>query len=281
MSAINLAVTGCAASCGAVLVVAGAGKLYRGVAGIEDMTAIRMALRMPRRPWRLFGLAAGAVECAAGLAVASGRFPLPAGTALAALGAVFCALLVYVRVKKVPGDCGCIRVRRGTSGAAPAPAWRGLTRAALMLAAGVGYAIYGVSAPWGSWWFWGGAAAGLVVLVLLSVSGPVRTPRCHRPLWRQAPATLRALAGHETFVAMAGSAGPFGHKVRYRQVGCADEFWFTVAGGDGGRAAVFTVRRAARGTRLAVHSALRDVPDGPMRVIMLADGPARAVAVAD
>ena len=65
MSATNLAVTGCAASCGAVLVVAGAGKLYRGVTGLEDMTAIRMALRMPRRPWRLFGLAAGGVECAA------------------------------------------------------------------------------------------------------------------------------------------------------------------------------------------------------------------------
>ena len=128
MSATNLAVTGCAASCGAVLVVAGAGKLYRGVTGLEDMTAIRMALRMPRRPWRLFGLAAGGVECVAGLVVASGRFPVPGGTILAALGAVFCTLLVYVRVKKVSGDCGCIRVRRGTSGATPAPAWRSSTR---------------------------------------------------------------------------------------------------------------------------------------------------------
>jgi hypothetical protein len=263
-----------------VLVVAGAGKLYRGVRGLDDMTAIRTALRMPRRQWRLFGLAAGVVECAVGVVVCSGRFGVPGGVALACLGAVFCALLGYVRVKKVSGDCGCIRWRPSSSGAGPAgvPPWRAIARGGMLLGAGVAYA--GVSAgtagaPRQSWWFAGGLAAGLAVLALLSLPSLTRTPRCRRPLWRQTSATLRALASHDAFAAMAGSAGPFGPVVRYRRTGCTDEFWFTVPAGEGSRAAVFQVRRAAHGTRLAVHTSLRDVaaPD--------ANWPARAITLAD
>jgi hypothetical protein len=151
----------------------------------------------------------------------------------------------------------------------------------MLLGTGVAYAVAGASigvgdAPHQSWWFGGGLAAGLVVLLLLSMPGPVRTPRCRRPLWHQTSATLRALASHDAFAAMAGSAGPFGPTVRYRRTGCTDEFWFTVPADQGSRAAVFQVRRAAHGARLAVHTSLRDVaaPDAnwPARAITLADG---------
>ena len=78
------AIAGCAASCGAVLIVAGASKLYRGIRGFDDMTAIRRALRMPQRQWRLFGLAAGATECLVGALVCSGAYPVLSGASLAA-----------------------------------------------------------------------------------------------------------------------------------------------------------------------------------------------------
>ena len=72
-------ISGCAVSCGAFLVVAGASKLYRSIRTREDMTAIRRALRMPRRRWRLFWLAAGGVECVTGLLVCSGAYPVFGG----------------------------------------------------------------------------------------------------------------------------------------------------------------------------------------------------------
>src|SRR5208282_4780561 len=90
---IESVISGCAISCGAVLVVAGASKLYRGMRALDDMTAIRRALRMPRRPWRLTGLAAGGVECVTGVLVCSGAYPVLGGAGMAALGAVFCILL--------------------------------------------------------------------------------------------------------------------------------------------------------------------------------------------
>lgn len=292
MSGINQAaaavIAGFAASGGAVLVVAGAGKLYRGVRGFEDSTAIRRVLRMPARPWRLFGLAAGLAEGTAGVVVCSGRFPVPAGAALAGFGAVFCALLGYVRIRKVPGGCGCIGWRAASRHEEQVPGWPAVVRGALLLGAGVAYAVAGAGAGAGSGagagvtgvglagggqygWFGGGVAAGIAVLVLLSVPGPVRTPMCRRPLWRRTSATLRALAGHETFAAMAGSAGPFGPMVRYRRLGCTDEFWFTVPPGQGGQAVVFQVRRVPPGARLAVHTSLRDITapsaNMPARVI--------------
>jgi hypothetical protein len=280
-------ISGVAASGGAVLAMAGAGKLYRGIAGREDMTAIRRALQMSPRPWRLFGLAAGGAECVAGAVVCSGRFPVAGGAALAALGAVFCALLGYVQVRKIPGGCGCIgwRPAFGTTAsgtAAQAPAGRAVIRGAVLLGAGLAYAVAGIGAPRLWWWFGAGAAAGMAVLVLLSRPDPVRTPVCGRPLWRRTSATLRALASHETFAAMAGSAGPFGPVVRYRRLGCTDEFWFTVPPehgpaqqglpDQGSRAAVFRVRWVAPGARLAVHTSLRDVTAPNV------NWPARAIA---
>ena len=97
---IGSVISGCAVSCGAVLAVAGASKLYRGIRGLDDMTAIRRALRMPRRQWRLFGLTAGGTECVVGAVVCSGAHPVLSGASLTALGAVFCALLAYVLVKQ-------------------------------------------------------------------------------------------------------------------------------------------------------------------------------------
>ena len=82
---IGSVISGCAVSCGAVLVVAGASKLYRGLRGLDEMTAIRRALRMPRRQWRLFSMTAGGVECVVGALVCSGAYPMLGGASLAAL----------------------------------------------------------------------------------------------------------------------------------------------------------------------------------------------------
>ena len=111
--------------------------------------------------------------------------------------------------------------------------------------------------------------------MLLSMPVPVRTPVCRRPLWRKTRTTLRALASHSSFAAMAESAGPFGPMVRYRRTGCTDEFWFTVPPGQGNLAVVFQVNGAAPGARLAVHVSLQDVPTSG------AGSPARTITVAD
>jgi hypothetical protein len=79
---IGSAIAGCAASCGAVLIVAGASKLYRGIRGFDDVTAIRRALRLPQRQWRLFGLVAGGTECLVGALVCSGAYPVLGGASL-------------------------------------------------------------------------------------------------------------------------------------------------------------------------------------------------------
>jgi hypothetical protein len=270
-------VSGCAVSCGAVLVVAGASKLYRAVRGLDDMTAIRRALRMPRRQWRLFGLAAGAAECAAGALVCSGAYPVAGAAALAAFGVVFCALLGYLLVRQVPGGCGCIRWRRATETANEALTWRAVARSGMLLGVGIAYVMVSAdaaTAPRG-YWFGGGVAAGAAALVLLSMPRPLRTPVCRRPLWRKTRTTLRALASHEMFAAMTDSAGPFGPVAWYRRSGCTDEFWFTALPGQQGQAVVFQVYRPAHGARLAVHTSLRDPrareTGRPVRAITIAD----------
>jgi len=274
---IGSVISGCAVSCGAFVAVAGASKLYRGLRGLDDMTAIRRALRMPRRQWRLFGLTAGGTECLVGAVVCSGAYPVLSGASLAALGAVFCALLGYVLVKQVPGGCGCIRWRTATETAAEATTWRAMARSGMLLGVGVAYTVVsaGAAAAPRQFWFGAGFAAGITALVLLSMSGPVRTPVCRRPIWRMTRTTLRALASHEMFAAMADSAGPFGPVARYRRTGCTDEFWFTALSGQDGQAVVFRVHRTAPGARLAVHTSLRD-PRTPGT-----SWPARTISVAD
>jgi len=199
------------------------------------------------------------------------------GASLATLGAVFCALLAYLLVKHVPGDCGCIRWRTATASAAEALTWRALARGGMLLGAGLAYLVVSADAanvP-RQYWFGGGAAAGAAVLVLLSVPGPVRIPACRRPLWRRTRTTLRALAGHETFAAMASSAGPFGPVAWYRRSGCTDEFWFTALTGRSGQAVVFRVYRAAPSARPAVHASLRNLRTPGT------SWPSRAIAVGD
>jgi hypothetical protein len=270
-------ISGCAVSCGTVLVVAGAIKLYRAVRGLDDMTAVRRALRMPRRQWRLFGLAAGAAECATGAVVCSGAYPVLGAASLATLGAVFCALLTYILVKQVPGGCGCIRWRTAAETADEALTWRTMARGGMLLGVGIAHIMVSADAANAPrpYWFGGGVAAGMAVLVLLSTPRPVLTPVCHRPLWRETRTTLRALASHEMFEAMADSAGPFGPVAWYRRTGCTDEFWFTTLTGQGGQAVVFQVYRPAPGVRLAVHTSLRDSRAAgtgwPTRAITVAD----------
>ena len=220
-SGASLFLAGCVASCGVLLVVAGAGKVYRAARRVPDASAVRRALGVTRRRWRRVETAAGLVEGAAGVIVCAGVYP--------AAGAVFL---------------------RGQAGAFGRP------------------------------WFWAGILAGGAVLVLLSARALPRTPVCRRPVWFPARATLRTLAGHGVFEAMAESAGPFGPVVRYRRSGCSEEFWFTTAAGpgraddDAARAVVFQARYGAPGGSLAVQASVRDAP-AP------GDWPARAIGARD
>jgi hypothetical protein len=253
-------IAGCAVSCGATLAVAGAGKLYRGARGLDDATAIRRALRMPRHRWRHFTWAAGGVECAAGVLVGSGAHPAVGGASMAVLGAVFCALLGYVLVKRVPGGCGCIRWRATAETAADAVTWRSVARGALLAAAGAADALMrpAAAAERQPGWFLAGLITGGLVLVGLSVRMPARTPICRRPLLRRTQAMLGALAGYETFTAMAASAGPFSPVVRHRRAGCTDEFWFAPADGQARQAVVLRVDHSVNSPLPAVHTSLCD-----------------------
>lgn len=281
---------GLATSCGALLIVAGASKVYRGVRGVAGDTAIRRTLRIPWRWWRVAEPAAGCAECAVGAVVCSRVLPVAGAAMMAGLGAAFCALLGYARVKGVPGGCGCIEWRVPASAAARTVSWREIARSAVVLAAGAAAsaaggvssaagavspaavavspaavavssaagAVPGGLAAYGRGWFVAGLAAGAAVLVLLSLPAAWRTPVCHRPLWRPARTTLRALTQHGVYLAMAASAGPLGPLARYQRTGCADEFWFPAADGDGElRSVVFLVRHASPGEALAVRASVR------------------------
>jgi hypothetical protein len=255
---------GCIASCGALLVLAGISKLYRGARGATGDTAVRRALRVPLHRWRRAEPAIGGLEGAVGVAVCTGAYPVGAGLALAACGAAFCALLGYARLKRVPGGCGCVEWRTPRRPAAQRVSWPDIVRSAMLLAAGLAAAVLrpgradAVSRPW----FGAGLLAGAAVLALLSFT-PLRTPVCHRPIWRPARATLRALTGHAVFAAMAGAAGPFGPMTRYRRTGCTEEFWFAATHGTGpvasqDRAVVFRVRHTSPDGTLAVQASIAE-----------------------
>jgi hypothetical protein len=262
---------GCVVSCGAVLVVAGLSKVYRGVRGIDSGTAVRRVLRMPRRRWARASVAVGALECLAGALVCAGVYPVFAGAAMAALGTAFCVLLGYIRIKRVPGDCGCIGWRRSAATAASRATaastvtWRAIARSAMLLGAGVfeAVAVPSRAGAFHSACYDAGILAGCLMQVLLSLRLAVRTPVCHRRLWRPARAALKELAAHETFAAMAASAGPFGPLAGYRRDGCTEEFWLKLASEPsepaGARAVVFAVDYPVPGAPPAVHASLRDV----------------------
>jgi hypothetical protein len=252
-----LFLAGWVVSCGGLLAVAGASKVYRGARGVSGGTAVLRALRLPRRSWRAAETGAGCAECAVGVAVCAGAWP--AAAVMAGMGAAFCLLLGYVRIRRVPGGCGCIDWRASARRAAQKVSWREMARSAMVLGAGLAGAIAarGGAGELGQPWFGAGAVAGVAVGVLLSLRAPWRTPVCHRPLWRPARATLQALTGHGVFQAMAASAGPFGPPVRHRVAACTDEFWFARAGGPGDEpAVVFEVRRVPPDGALAVRGSL-------------------------
>jgi hypothetical protein len=272
---------GFAASCGVLLMVAGVSKVYRAARGFDGDTAIRRALRMSRPRWRRVEQAAGVLEVATGVAVCAGASPLPGhaaaaavgGGVMAGLGAAFCVLLGYARAKRLTGGCGCIEWRPSAVAKAQPVSWREIARSAVLLAAGVAAAVlHSGAGGFRPAWFGAGLLAGGVVMTGLSLSRLPRTPICRRPLWLPARATLRALAGHGVFAAMADAAGPFGPEVRYRRNACVEEFWFTpgpdgreVPAGEAGpgpaRAVVFQAQYAAPGGTLAVQASLREGRD--------------------
>jgi hypothetical protein len=279
-SGAPLLFAGCVASCGVLLVVAGASKLQRAARRVPDNSAVRRALGVTKRRWRRVETAAGLLECAAGAVVCAGVYPAAGGAAMAGLGAGFCVLLGYARATKAPGGCGCIQWRAPAQ-AAGMVSGREIARGAVVAVAGAGSAVFlrGEAGAFGRPWFWAGVAAGGAVLILLSTRTLPRTPVCRRPAWFPARATLRALARHGVFEAMAESAGPFGPVVRHRRAGCSEEFWFTPVlpaapgpgqAGGGPRAVVFQARYAAPGGGLAVQASVRDAPaagDWPGRAI--------------
>jgi hypothetical protein len=263
MSQDALLLAGFVVSGGAVLGLAGLSKLYRGLRHIDGGTAVRRVLRMPRRRWRRAEMAVGGLECLTGTLVCAGAYPVAGGVAMAGLGAVFCVLLGYARINRVPGGCGCLSWRQTAAAEASAAgrvSWRAMARSGMLLGAGLAGAVTGTATA-GAFhraWFYPGALAGSLAFVLLSVRLAVRTPVCHRRLWRPARAALRALLAHETFAAMAASAGPFGPVAGYRRDGCTEEFWLTPAGPGPARAVVFRVSYPAPDARPAVHASLRD-----------------------
>jgi methylamine utilization protein MauE len=274
-------VAGFTASCGVLVVLAGASKIYRAARGSGGGSAIRRALRMTRRRWRRLELVAGGLECAVGALVCAGRYPVAGGAAMAGLGAVFCVLTGYARIRRLPGGCGCIEWRSPARRAAQPVSRRDVARAAIVLGGGVlGAAVARGMAPGpGDPRSVAGALAGGAILLLVSVHTAPRTPVCHRGLWFPARAALRALTRHGVFAAMAESAGPFGPVVRHRRAGCADEFWFTPAArpgqvGGAGQvgAVVFLASYPGPGGALAVQASLRGGPaaiEAPPRAIGL------------
>jgi hypothetical protein len=247
---------GFGASCGVLLVVAGVSKMYRAARGATGDTAVRRALRVPLRRWRRAEPAIGGLECGVGVAVIA--YPVAGAPAMAAAGAAFCALLGYARVKRLPGGCGCVEWRTPARPAAQRVSWPDIARSAMLFGAGLAVAVLrpGDADPVNRAWFGVGLLAGGAVLTLLSLI-PLRTPVCHRRIWRPARATLGALTGHAVFAAMAGAAGPLGPVTRYRRTGCSEEFWFAVRGE--ARAVVFRVRHTSPDGTLAVQASLRDI----------------------
>ena len=272
-------ISGCAVSCGAVLAVAGASKLYRGMRGLDDMTATRRALRMPGRQWRLSSLTEpdsrwhgvrGGRSSVQRRVPGAGRRPpgRPRGDVLRSA-----RLRAHQAGSRRPRVYQVARSDRNggrSANLAGNGPQRNAARRRRRVHGGLNWCRERASPVL----FGAGVVAGTTVLVLLSMPKPVRTPVCRRPLWRKTRTTLRALASHESFAAMADSTGPFGPVARYRRTGCTDEFWFTVPACAASQAVVFQVNRAAPGARLAVHISLRDVPASG------ASWPARTITVA-
>jgi hypothetical protein len=259
----TLMLAGVPASGGGLLAAAGAGKLYSGLRRHATDGAIRGALGLAPGTWLLVQLTAGVLECATGALVFAGVVPLVAAVAMTGEGAAFLGLLAYARKTGAPGDCGCFGRGRAANGHV---GWRAFARAAWVLACG----LLEFAAPWprpGTLtrpWPATGAFVGTVAVMALSISLPPRTPRCHRSLWRPLRHTLCRLTAHPVFGGIAATV-PLGAEFAHRRAGCADEFWFLIAGEreNPHRAAFFRVTEH-RANGLVVYARLReDLPQAP------------------
>jgi len=239
---------GCVVACGALLVLAGASKVYRGARRTDGSSAVWRALRVPRRLVGPADVAFGVLECVTGASVCARVDPVVSGVAMAVLGSAFCGVLGYVRIKRIPGDCGCVGLPKRANAIAETVTWRAMARAGLLAAAGVTAAVGSSTGSGLS--FYTGVLTGGVVLALLSTRTAPRTPMCHRALWRPVRSSVRALTAHELYATMASAAGPFGADYTYRRTGCTDEFRFPA----GTSTVVFRVSRTAPGGALAVHA---------------------------
>jgi hypothetical protein len=249
--------SGMIVSAGTVLAVAGASKVCGTVRGTEADSAIRRALGVALRRWRLAELGAGTAECVTGAIVCSGLLPAPGGAAMAGLGAAFTGLLLYARRTRAAGGCGCFR----WGGAAPGVVtWRAITRAGLVLAAGVVCTARPTAAPPPFFrpWFYAGYAGGLIILASMSEELIPERLVCSWRRWRPAGRSLAALAEHPVFRAMAGSVGPFGTTYGHRSGGCSEEYWFATpfCPQNAHHVVAFHVRHLPRGG-LAVHASLQ------------------------
>jgi methylamine utilization protein MauE len=263
---------GAVASFAVFLVITGLGKAVRGwrrpsgrsvaPVGAEDAGddhAIRQALRLRAGPWRLLLPVVGCAEVVTGAVALSGRYPTGAGAATAALGVSFVILLGYARARRASGGCGCNSWRRRQEPVS----WRSFLRAVLLAGAGAGE----LTGPGGYVrvttmprpWFAAGAVIAAGVLLLADLTGPVRTPVCHRPALFPVRRTLRALTAHPAFAGVVAASGPFGPKVEHRRNACTDKFWFS----GGGDTVGFDVEHIGRS--LAVRSAVCAAPAGPAR----------------
>jgi hypothetical protein len=239
---------GCVVACGALLVLAGAGKVYRGVRRTDGSSAVWRALRVPRRLVVPADVAFGVLECVTGGFVCARVDPVVSGVVLAVLGSAFCAVLAYIRIRRIPGDCGCVGLPKRANALAETVTWRAMTRAGLLAVAGVMAAVgstTGFGVP-----FYVGVLTGAAVLTLLSTRTAPRTPVCRRALWRPVRSSVRALTAHELYATMASAAGPFSGDYTYRRTGCTDEFWFSA----GAKTVVFRMSRTAPSGSLAVHA---------------------------
>ncbi|HEY6785946.1 MAG TPA: hypothetical protein VI365_01420 [Trebonia sp.] len=266
---------GAVASCGSLLVVAGAGKAYASARRTDGDDAIRRALRAPRAAWRLIQAGAAVIELAAGGtvllitltggAVIGGPLTEATGGAVAVLGLTFCALLGYARYRYATGGCGCLGGRGKSTGTLTV---REIARAGLLACGGLALCVAGApegrsaaGSPVTSPWLYVGFLGGVVILTLLSLATPPRLQdrRCHRPLWRPMRAAAREVADSGVFAAMAQSAGPFEGTPVHRRNGCDDEYWYRLRDGTG-RVVLFSVSYRPNGGPAAVRAVLSDAP---------------------
>jgi hypothetical protein len=198
-------------------------------------------------------LATGVVEVATGAAGLAGGRPVVVGATMAALGLAFTAILIRVHRSGVSGDCGCV-----LPGVEDRVTGRALTRAGFVLGAGVVEATVDVRLPPAGTRPWALAVlVGVVVMVSLAMADqPMRTPVCHRRLWRPLRDTIGGLIRHPVYAAVDAQAGPLGDAVGHRRFGCTEEFWFAPAGRRDGRAVVFRVSRPRPAGDLSVQASI-------------------------